>query len=282
MHRIFIVFIAFMVMVASVNDAVAINISDTNTGRATHLQNTSPKKIALVVGNSRYKDLSQLPCALNDARDIDSLLKTAGYHTITVTNKSLKIFMDSLNEFRKLMTSESTCIFYYAGHAAEYMDNNYLYFEDSNPQSTEDMQQQTFDFTILINMMDSKKVKTRIIILDCCRFNPGERDQSMIYSNGLAKFKNLNASYYIAYGAMPGFKSYEPVKGRNGYFTEGILKYASNRNDTFDQVITKATKYVKEKTKKTRYIQVPFRITTLDEEFRLYDNESEVSATQVQ
>ncbi|MRG46955.1 hypothetical protein GFS24_17670 [Chitinophaga sp. SYP-B3965] len=277
MKRFFIILIAFMVMVVSVNEAAAINISDTNTRRANiikfiaqsaHLQHADQKKIALVVGNSKYKYLDSLPCALNDARDMDSVLKTAGYQTIIVLDKSLKIFQDSLNEFRKRMTKESICIFYYAGHAAEYLDNNYLYFENSNPQSLEDMQAQTFDFATLLNTMDSKKVKTRIIILDCCRRNPNKGDQVMIFSNGLAKIKAaLNASYYIAYGTTPGSSTLEST-GRNGYFTEGILKFISNKNDTFDQVITKATKFVKEKSKNK---QAPFRITTLDEEFRLYD-----------
>lgn len=280
MNRFFIVFIALMVMVASVNEAVAINVLDTNTRRANiiksitqpaHLPNTDQKKIALIVGNSRYKYMEQLPCALTDARDMDSLLKTAGYQTIILLDKSLKIFKDSLNEFRKRMTKESICFFYYAGHAAEYMDNNYIYFETSNPQSLEDMQEQTFDFALLLNVLDSKQVKTRIILLDCCRRNPNAGAQTIIYTERLAKFKSLNASYYIAYGTTPGSTTLEG-KGRNGYFMEGFLKFISNRNDTFDQVITKVTKYVKEKSKNK---QAPYRITTLDEEFRLYDGNGE-------
>jgi uncharacterized caspase-like protein len=283
MHRIFIVFIAFMVMVASVNEAVAINTSDTNTRRANlikyiaqpaHIQNAEQKKIALVVGISKYKDLPPLPCALNDARDMDSVLKTAGYQTIIVLDQSLKIFMDSLNEFKKRMTAESTCIFYFAGHASEYEGNNYLYFGNSNPQSTEDMQKQTFNFAILFNIMDSKKVKTRIIILDCCRFNPVKGDQSMIYNSGLTKLDNLKGSYYIAYGTKPGFTSLEPTKGRNGFFTEAILKFISNRNDIIDQVFNKAAKHVKEKSKNK---QEPYRITTLIEDFKLYDDTVEES-----
>ena len=274
MKRFFIVLIASMIMIVSVNDVVA-NISDTNTRRTNiikflaqsmHLPNTDQKKIALVVGNSKYKYLEPLPCALNDARDMDSVLKTAGYHTINLLNKSSKVFRDSLTEFMKRMTKESICIFYYAGHAAEYMDSNYLYFENSNPQPLQDMQEQTFDFTILLNAMDNKKVKTRIIILDCCRRNPNKGDQAMIFSDGLSKMKEpLDTSYYIAYGTTPGYSTLEG-NSRNGYFTEGILKFISNKSDTFDQVITKVTKYVKEKSKNK---QNPFRITTLDEDFRL-------------
>lgn len=287
MKRFLIVFIAVMVMIVSVNEAVAINLSNTNSRRANiikliaqsaHLPNGDHRKIAMVVGNSKYKHLTQLPCALNDARDIDSLLKTAGYQTIILLDKSLEIFKDSLNELGKRMTKETTCIFYYAGHAAEYQDNNYLYFEDSNPQSLEDMRVQTFNFTTLLEKMDTKKVKTRIIILDCCRTNPNKGEQVMIFNSGLAKIKSpLAASYYIAYGTMPGTTTLEG-NGRNGYFTEGILKYISNRNDTFDQVITKVTKHVKEKSKNR---QQPYRVTTLDEEFKLYDtveNGKEISS----
>jgi hypothetical protein len=97
---------------------------------------SSATRIALVVGNSAYKD-SPLPNAKNDARDIAAALRDLQFDVVTVQDATRTQMLAALEEVGKKLTGKgATALFYFAGHGLQLDWRNYLVPVDAMPQPT--------------------------------------------------------------------------------------------------------------------------------------------------
>src|SRR5260370_42377127 len=85
------------------------------------------RRVALVIGNSAYKNASTLSNTINDATSIATLLKSVGFEVVISRNDlGVVDFKRAVREF--LITAESAdiAVVYYAGHGIEVGGTNYL------------------------------------------------------------------------------------------------------------------------------------------------------------
>lgn len=86
-------------------------------------ENHPRRKVALVIGISKYEDGQDLPNAENDAQSIVSALKNIGFliHTdeaiIDAKRKSLK---DVIDAFRSSIKEGDMVVFFFAGHGKQW------------------------------------------------------------------------------------------------------------------------------------------------------------------
>ena len=72
---------------------------------------------ALIIGNNKYEHLPELHTAINDATEIDRLLREKyGFTTTLLVDAGRSQIMNSLNEVRGRLGPEDNLIIYYAGH----------------------------------------------------------------------------------------------------------------------------------------------------------------------
>jgi hypothetical protein len=77
------------------------------------------KYYAIVIGINQYEHLSELQTAVNDAKKIGRLLKdNFGFEIRSLINKraSRNSIVKTINEFRKILSSNDKLLIYYAGH----------------------------------------------------------------------------------------------------------------------------------------------------------------------
>ena len=85
------------------------------------------RSVALVIGNSVYKNASSLPNTINNSTAIAALFKSVGFEVVISRNDlGVVDFKRSVREF--LITAENAdmAVVYYAGHGIEIGGTNYL------------------------------------------------------------------------------------------------------------------------------------------------------------
>jgi uncharacterized caspase-like protein len=97
------------------------------------------RRIALVVGNGAYEQVSDLANPTNDARAISEKLQGLGFEVLTATNLDLAGMQDSLRRFGREMAGAEVGLVFYAGHGLQVAGENFLIPVDAEIQAPEDL-----------------------------------------------------------------------------------------------------------------------------------------------
>lgn len=242
-------------------------------GQCNELEIANLKKIAIVFGEKSYRHVTPLRNPLNDAQDISDSLKKVGFLVFTYNDTDIKTMSNAISEWYTKIDKFDVVLFYYSGHGVEVNGTNYLLPIDANPQGISDMYYQAYSANSILANMEAANPKINIMILDACRSNPF-RSLTRDIKSGLAFMTGKGA--FIGYAASPE-KTAQDGEGRNGTYTEGILKYITTPNLTIDQIFTKVNFYVR---KKTLDQQIPFKNSSLDFDycFSIKNRTSSISA----
>src|ERR1022692_3583313 len=75
------------------------------------------RKIALVIGNDAYLNVTPLRTAANDARSVQAVLQGQyGFETTLLLNATRSQIVSALNSYRRDLGADSSLLIYYAGH----------------------------------------------------------------------------------------------------------------------------------------------------------------------
>ena len=193
-------------------------------------------RYALVIGNASYA-IDALANPINDAQDISDKLKQLDFSVETHLDIDKASIAKTIENFYLNITDrDAVSVFYYAGHAIQLNNNNYLIPVDANISSLKSLDNEAYGFNQLLVNMHKARSRTNIVILDACRNNPfiaqgaGENNRSLSTesapaNNGLAPIEAPPGTL-IAYATEPG-KVAKDGAGRNGTYTKYLLKYLS-------------------------------------------------------
>ena len=218
------------------------------------------RRTALIIGNSAYAK-SPLPNTLNDARDITTVLKRLGFKVIGRMDASQKQMQRAIIEFGRELEKGGIGLFYYAGHAVQLRDRNYMIPVGAQITSADHVEPESVDLYKVIGRMAGARNKMNIVILDACRDNPF-RDFFQIYSEGLAQMR-APARSYIAYAAGPGGLAADGT-GKNSFYTGALLKSLEQPGVSIEKVFKNVRSAV---IKKTKGLQVPWTSSSITEDF---------------
>lgn len=194
------------------------------------------RKVALVVGNNRYRD-SPLTNPVNDALAMARTLKEVGFSVTTLTDATLAQMTDAARAFGDGLGRGDVGLFYYAGHGMQIKGRNYLIPIDADVRREDEAQYKSFDANQVLDKMESARNPINIVILDACRNNPFARSFRSA-SSGLAQM-DAPVGTYISFSTAPG-RVASDGKGDNGLFTQHLLRALRTPNlkveDVFKQV----------------------------------------------
>jgi len=113
---------------------------------------SSPKKYALIIGNSNYQYWSKIKNASNDAQDIAVALLRLGYDVVLKIDANQAEMESAIYSFTANLKSEkeSEGFFWFAGMGVQAYGSNYLLPVNDNSQSSSEMIANSFSLDILI------------------------------------------------------------------------------------------------------------------------------------
>jgi len=182
----------------------------------------SQNRIALVIGNSDYKNEGALKNPVNDANSMEKVLSKMGFKVIKGINLSRKQMRKNIRDFGDKIKKADAALFYYSGHGFQYDGDNYLVPVKSNIQSEDEIQDESINASSVLRKMESARADVNIVILDACRSNPFKRSFRSS-SRGLTRMEGPKGTL-IAYATAPGSVASDG-SGNNGLYTESLIKY---------------------------------------------------------
>jgi hypothetical protein len=136
---------------------------------------SADKRVALVVGNSAYRNVAILDNPAKDARLLADTLSSLGF-TLVGGGAQLDLDKPSLDRavqaFGSQLAGADVGLFYYAGHGVQVRGENYLIPVDANPTKEADVDFQMLDANLVLRQMEGAGTRLNIVILDACRNNP--------------------------------------------------------------------------------------------------------------
>ena len=115
-------------------------------------------RIALVIGNSSYKD-APLANPVNDATAIAKTLQGLGFKVILRTNVSQSQMRQAVREFGdELHAGRGVGLFYFAGHGMQINNRNFLIPVGTDIRREYEVEDQSMDAASVLSMMQSGAV----------------------------------------------------------------------------------------------------------------------------
>jgi len=220
----------------------------------------SEQRLALVIGNSKYKE-APLANPANDARAMAVKLKQLGFKVIERENASLEEMRKSVRDFGNQLSMSDVGLFYYAGHGIQSNGVNYLIPVDADIQDETELTSRAFTAGEVLEKMDAAKNRINIVILDACRNNPLQRKVRSA-TKGLAPMEQGSGTI-IAFATKPGATSADG-EGSHGLYTEQLLDTLSQPGLSVEEVFKSVRMEVSQKSGGE---QIPWENSSLLGEF---------------
>ena len=219
-------------------------------------------KVALVVGNSAYRNVNALRNAGNDARAIAGALRACGFEVTLLEDAPRREMIDAIGAYtRALATRNAVGAFYFAGHGVQLDWRNYLLPVDTRVLEPGDIASQCIDLTTLVGGLRGAANPMNLIILDACRDNPfgpaagpGQKGLSQMD----APLRTL-----LAYSTAPG-NAADDGPGAHGLYTGSLLQEMKVREARIEDIFKRVRLGVR---RASGGRQVPWESTSLEDDF---------------
>jgi hypothetical protein len=187
------------------------------------------KRVALVIGNSAYQNVSRLTNPTNDSEAMSATLRSVGFDVVDL-RRDLKAseMRRALRDFSDSVRDADMAVIYYAGHGIEIDGSNYIIPVDAVLERDIDAFDEAISLDRLLTVIEPAK-QLRLVILDACRDNPFNKTMKRTIAarsigRGLAKVEPTSPNTLIAFAAKAGSTASDG-DSKNSPFTAALVKY---------------------------------------------------------
>ena len=199
----------------------------------TTISATAEKRVALVIGNSAYENVSRLPNPGNDAEAIAKALKRLGFEVTLKRDLTYGKLRRALGAFSSRAAGADLTLLYYAGHGIEVGGSNYLIPTDARLRHADDVDYEAMPLAVAMNAL-SRANRLKLVILDACRDNPFAANMSRTgatrsIGRGLARVEPRGSDTLVAYAAKGGTTANDG-DGKHSPYTSALLQHLETPN----------------------------------------------------
>ncbi|MBL4786234.1 MAG: caspase family protein [Cohaesibacteraceae bacterium] len=225
-------------------------------------------RVALVIGNSAYKHVSELKNPSRDANAMAATLATLDFDVVHGIDLTRIGFIDKIREFSKKTRGADVALFFYAGHGLQVGGRNYLAPIDARIEDENDLDFEAIPLSSIMGAME-RETRINLVFLDACRDNPMAKSlarnmgtRSAAVGKGLAPIDSGSGTL-IGYATQPGNVALDGT-GQNSPFTTSLLKHITTPNLDVAQLMRRVRKDVKAVTNGR---QIPWTNESLTDDF---------------
>ena len=144
-------------------------------------------RVALVMGNSQYRNVPQLSNPDNDADAFAQTMRQAGFDVVDIRHDLTGADMRrALRDFGDRARNADMAVVYYAGHGIEVEGTNYLIPVDAVLQRDTDVYDEAVSLDRVLVAVESAK-QLRLVILDACRDNPFNKTMKKVSMRSIGR-----------------------------------------------------------------------------------------------
>ena len=184
------------------------------------------KRIALMIGNSRYSSVGRLDNPANDAEDIGQALEAVGFDVVYKYDLGREATVRALNEFRRKAAASEAAVLYYAGHGIEVDKKNFMIPVDAKLQTAGDVEFEAVPLDLFTRAVAGAGGLS-LVIMDACRNNPFMRTMEATAGHrnigrGLSGVEPVGNTL-VAYAAREGTLAADG-DARNSPYAKALVK----------------------------------------------------------
>jgi uncharacterized caspase-like protein len=201
----------------------------------------SPRRVALVIGNSAYEHTTPLANPRNDANDIAQALKSLGFEVVVGTDLDKSKMDRTIRTFAERLKGASLGVFFYAGHGLQVDQQNYLVPVDAKLVSSSAVDFELVRLDLVQRTME-RESRVNVLFFDACRDNPLARSlaralgtRSAGIGRGLAAVESGEGTL-IAFSTQPGNVALDGT-GRNSPFAAAVVKHIGAPGEDISAVL---------------------------------------------
>ena len=167
----------------------------------------STDKVALVIGNGAYVNVSKLPNPPKDAAAVGAALRGIGFEVIEAKDLDERAMRAALRSFEGKVQGSAVALVFYAGHGMEVDGVNYIIPVDAQLSRDTHIADEAVPLSRVQEAVAGASA-LRIVLLDACRDNPfavrmERTNATRSIGRGLARIEPSAASI-ISYAAEAG------------------------------------------------------------------------------
>lgn len=239
----------------------------------TPTQAAAEARLALVIGQSAYRTVPELPNAANDAKGMAELLGNAGFNVTAAPNLSQNDMRQAISDFAGKVSAsgaDTVALVYYAGHGLQIDGENYLVPVDLDPKREADIPLQGVRLNDLLNTLGALPTRARIFMLDACRNNPFPALSGAGHGLAIVDTKAGAPGSFISYSTSPGAEA-EDGSGADSPYTTAALTVAKQPNVPIEEVFKRIRIAVAQSTDGR---QIPWESSSLTTDFKFFGESS--------
>lgn len=226
-------------------------------------------RLALVIGQSAYRAVPELPNAANDAKGMTELLSSAGFTVTSAPNLAQNDMRRAIGEFAGKVSAsgaDTVALVFYAGHGLQIDGENYLVPVDLDPKREADIPLQGVRLNDMMNTLGALPIRARIFMLDACRNNPFRALNNAGHGLAMVDTKAGAPGSFISYSTSPGAEA-EDGSGADSPYTTAVLSVAKESNLPIEEVFKRIRVAVNQATDGR---QIPWESSSLTSDFRFF------------
>ncbi|PSO21899.1 caspase family protein [Bradyrhizobium sp. MOS003] len=230
-------------------------------------------RLALVIGQSAYRTVPELPNAANDAKGMTEMLGNAGFTVTTASNLAQNEMRAAISDFAGKVSAsgaDTVALVFYAGHGLQIDGENYLVPVDLDPKREADIPLQGVRLNDMLNTLGALPTRARIFMLDACRNNPFPALSGAGHGLAIVDTKAGAPGSFISYSTSPGAEA-EDGNGIDSPYTAAALTVAKQPNLPIEEVFKRIRVAVAQSTDGR---QIPWESSSLTTDFKFFGESS--------
>ena len=218
------------------------------------------KRIALVVGNDSYQEISVLRNARSDARAVANALKAVGFEIDVRFDLKSSELKRAVRHFKSRVEGGDEAVFYFSGHGVQLGGANYLLPVDIVGENEDQIKDDALPLQRVLDDLQEQKARFSLAIIDACRNNPFKIQGKSLGGRGLVPI-NPASGQMVLYSAGSGQQALDRLNDKdrdpNGLFTRILLTEMNRPGVPVDRVLRNVRDQVVKLAKSVKHEQVP-------------------------
>ncbi len=189
----------------------------------------SERRVALVIGNGRYRYVRNLRNAVADAELMADTLEDMGFEVRLETNLRYAELANAIADFEATRAEGGVALFYYAGHGVQLDGQNFLIPVDADIPDERYVRGSAVNLVEVLKSMAGAGSRLNLVVLDACRQNPFEskwfangRDQPVL--SGLSSVSGVPSGFFLAFATSPGEVASDGEEREHSPYTEALVE----------------------------------------------------------
>jgi hypothetical protein len=218
---------------------------------------TKEWRIALIIANSDYPE-APLERPRDDALAVRASLQEVSFCVILGFNLDRSKMEQAVKLYAETLARKPNGVgfFYYAGHAIQVDETNYMIPVKHGIVSADDVAAKAVSLNLLLGELERLRAPANIVILDACRDNPW-RTRSWGKPRGLAVVHTNTSGFLFGFSTAPGKEAAD-----NGIYASALAEQITQEGLEIQHAFVNVNKAVR---RVTQGAQIPWIHQSLSE-----------------